>query len=623
MLRNSRDESSNDATLAQDLLNAALRYADLGYLVFPLAPGTSKPLTKHGFHDASSDADQIERWWSRHPNANIGLATQGLVVIDLDPLEGGKLNGWPHNPDKALDLAGAGAVATTPRGGKHYYFRQPAGRNWRCTTSQLASHVDTRADGGYAVVPPSKRPDGTYSWAPDLALDVPLDKLPEPPGWLVEELDRLASPSDGKAKASAEASEAGEIREKRRNNTLFRIGCSMRRHGLSLEQILKALSTINAEACKPPLPAAEVERIAKSAAGYAPEAVPGELEPDIQCLADVEARAVPWLWPCRIPSGRLTLLVGRPSAGKSLLTCDLAARITTGGPWPDPGFDRAPLGDVLLVCAEDDAADTIKPRLIQAGADCRRVHLLRAAKVREVDGREREVAIDLANIDVIRDALARLPECRLLVFDPLGHYIGSRVDTNTDCQVRAVLGPLAQLAAEHEVAVLLVCHTRKAGAAFADDMVLGSRGFVGLARAVWHLATDPADKARRLLLPGKCNLAPPSAGLAFRIVSPGRLEWEPTPLEGLHADDVMAAPDRPSRAGPDADALAAATDWLQSALANGPRLVKELADEWCNGEGGSKRTLHRAKQSLQVEAFRPEVPGPWWWRLPPNIAKNP
>jgi hypothetical protein len=616
MLHNSWNESSNDATSAQDLLNAALRYADLGYLVFPLVPGTSKPLTQHGFHDASSDADQIERWWSRHPNANIGLATQGLVVIDLDPLEGGKLNGWPHNPDKALDLAGAGALALTPRGGKHYYFRQPVGKHWRCTASQLASHVDTRADGGYAVVPPSKRPDGTYSWAPDLALAVPPDRLPEPPGWLVEELDRLASPSDGKAKASAEATEAGEIREKRRNNTLFRIGCSMRRHGLSLEQIFQALSTINAAACKPPLPATEVERIAKSAAGYAPEAVPGELEPDIQCLADVEARPIPWLWPYRIPSGRITLLVGRPSAGKSLLTCDLTARITTAVHWPDPGFDRAPLGDVLLLTAEDDASDTIRPRLDAAGADCRRVHLLRAAKVREADGRGREVSIDLANIDVIRAALAKLPECRLLVIDPIGSYLGGRTDANRDNEVRAILAPLAAMAAEHEVAILLVAHTRKSLAPFADDMVLGSRGFVGLARSVLHLTADPDDKARRLLLPGKCNLAAPAAGLAFRIVSPGRLEWEPVPLEGLSADDFMAPPDRPSKPGPEADALDAATNWLQAALANGPRLVKELAEEWCNGQSGSKRTLHRAKQSLQVEAFRPEVPGPWWWRLP-------
>jgi hypothetical protein len=550
----------------------------------------------------------------QYPNANIGLATERLIVIDIDEPP----NPWPNDPDRAYDLAGAGAVSITPSQGQHYYFRQPAGRNWRCTVSELAPHVDTRADGGYAVVPPSKRPDGEYRWVEGLALDVPPDRLPEPPPWLGEALDQLA---DGKAKASGEAEQAkasaepGEIREKRRNNTLFRIGCSMRRHGLSLEQILKALSTINAEACKPPLEEKEVGRIARSAAGYAPEAVPGELEPDIQCLADVEARAVPWLWPCRIPSGRLTLLVGRPSAGKSLLTCDLAARITTGVHWPEPGFARAPLGDVLLVCAEDDPADTIKPRLIQAGADCRRVHLLRAAKVREADGREREVAFDLSNVEVIHDALARLPECRLLVIDPIGSFLGGRTDAHRDNEVRAILAPLAQLAAEHEVAILLVCHTRKAGAPYADDMVLGSRGFVGLARSVLHLTTDPDDRTRRLLLPGKCNLAAPAAGLAFRIVSPGRLEWEPAPLEGLHADDVMAPPDRPQKTGPEPVSRDEASDWLTELLRDGPLAVSEIQKQ-VKQAGLNWRTIRRAREALGIVPRKLGFDGGWEWALP-------
>jgi putative DNA primase/helicase len=127
------------------------------------------------------------------------------------------------------------------------------------------------------------------------------------------------------------------------------------------------------------------------------------------CLADVEAHTVPWLWNGRIPLGRLTLLVGRPGCGKSFLTCDLAARISTHTHWPDPGFDRAPLGDPLLICAEDDPADTIRPRLDAARANCRRVHLLKAAKVLADNGNERSVAFDLSNVDLIRDALDRLP----------------------------------------------------------------------------------------------------------------------------------------------------------------------------------------------------------------------
>jgi hypothetical protein len=127
------------------------------------------------------------------------------------------------------------------------------------------------------------------------------------------------------------------------------------------------------------------------------------------------------------------------------------------------------------------------------------------------------------------------------------------------------------------------------------------------------------------LLPGKNNLARECDGLAFSIVGePPHIAWERDPVT-MTADDALAVESqgREQKPGPDADALNAATDWLRSTLASGPRLAKELFDEWENGQGGSKRTLDRAKQSLQIEAYRPEVPGPWWWRLATNIATTP
>ncbi|MFN4261768.1 MAG: bifunctional DNA primase/polymerase, partial [Gemmataceae bacterium] len=87
-----------------ELLNAALRYADMGYRVFPCAPGSSTPLTDHGFLDATTDAEQIERWWALHPSANIAIAAGGLLVVDLDPWEGGTANQWLRDePDRLLD----------------------------------------------------------------------------------------------------------------------------------------------------------------------------------------------------------------------------------------------------------------------------------------------------------------------------------------------------------------------------------------------------------------------------------------------------------------------------------------------------------------------------------------
>ena len=181
------------------------------------------------------------------------------------------------------------------------------------------------------------------------------------------------------------------------------------------------------------------------------------------------------------------------------------------------------------------------------------------------------------------------------------------------------------LAEKHGPDVLVVAHRRKSAGIIADDMALGSRAFTGIARAVWHLTRDTENKARRLLLPGKNNLAHEGDGMAFSIIGePPRISWERDPV-AMNADDALVAESqsREQKPGPDAEALDAALAWLRSTLAAGPRLVKELIEEWKNGQGGSDRTLKRAKQTLGIDAYRVEIPGPWWWRFPGKDANLP
>ncbi|MBY0456316.1 MAG: AAA family ATPase, partial [Gemmataceae bacterium] len=289
---------------------------------------------------------------------------------------------------------------------------------------------------------------------------------------------------------------------------------------------------------------------------------------------------------------------------------------------PGPTAPPVRRGNVLLICAEDDPADTIAPRLLAAGADVRRVHLLRAARVTRADGEEATVAFDLANVDLIRDALARLPECRLVVIDPIGSYLGGGVDAHRDNEVRSVLAPLGLLAAEVGVAVLLVGHTRKAAADFADDAVLGSRAFTGLARAVLHLIPDPEDRNRKLLLPGKCNLSVPAAGLAYRIAGePPRLEWEEAPLE-LHADDLMPKSGGSAKRGPKPEQREAATEWLGELLAGGPMAVTEIQSE-AKDAGLAWATVRRAQRALNIKPRKTKVfGGGWVWELPVEDVQN-
>ena len=362
----------------------------------------------------------------------------------------------------------------------------------------------------------------------------------------------------------------------------------------------------------------ELNRLAEAAPLWTPTAAK-EFGPILTCLADVEPRPVSWLWPNRIPLGRITLLVGRPGEGKSFLTTDAAARVITGTPWPD-GSDCSK-GSVILISAEDDPADTIRPRLDAHYADVRRVHLLSAVRRVNGDGHY-ERLITLADVEAIEAALVQLPDCKLIVVDPIGSFLGGGTDAHRDNEVRGLLAPIAMLAEKHGPAVLVVAHRRKSAGSIADDLALGSRAFTAIARSVWHLTRDSKNKARRLLLPGKNNLDLEGDGLAFSIIGePPRIAWERDPVV-MSADDALAAENQSHKhkPGPDTEALDAASEWLRSALAGGPRLAKDLLDEWRNGQGGSERTLKRAKQFLGVEAYRVEVPGPWWCKLPAKDA---
>lgn len=254
------------------LLVAARRYAELGYRVFPLCPGGKTPQTEHGFHDATNDAAQVARWWGERPSANIGLATEGLLALDIDPVDGGP-NPW-LTPERQLDLACA-PLQLTPRGCQ-YVFRAPAGRAWRNTTGRIASGVDTRADGGYIAVAPSTRADGAYRWQETMALDVPPDRLPEPPIWLIELLDRLTG------KPGPAAPVTGRIADGTRNATLTSLAGTMRRRGMSESAILAALQEENWARCAPPLPEAEVAGIVTSIGHYAPASADALADGDVR-----------------------------------------------------------------------------------------------------------------------------------------------------------------------------------------------------------------------------------------------------------------------------------------------------------------------------------------------------
>jgi len=260
--------------------HSALTYAELGYHVFPCVPGGKRPITPHGLKDATTDAAVIEAWLDKHPTANWAIRTDGLLVVDIDPSPDGAANPWPEDQEQAASLLVA-PVSQTPRGGRHFLFRQPDGielRNTQC--GELAPHVDTRATGGYIVVSPSVINGNEYRWLSG-ELDIGPHDLPLPPQWI---FDKLASPKT----AAAAGGSDGTIPEGQRNGTLCSLAGTMRARGMSYESILAALQAENRSRCKPPLDEREVERIAKSI-GHKPPGESGvEFGPD-----EIEAPDLP------------------------------------------------------------------------------------------------------------------------------------------------------------------------------------------------------------------------------------------------------------------------------------------------------------------------------------------
>jgi len=330
--------------------------------------------------------------------------------------------------------------------------------------------------------------------------------------------------------------------------------------------------------------------------------------PVLVCMNDVEAQEVNWLWPGRLPLGRLSLLVGRPGEGKSFATLDWAARVSTGRDWPDG--TSCEVGNVLLVSAEDDPGDTIRPRLDAHHADPARIQMLKGVHAKNKNGEVIEGAFTLADIDPLRKALNTIGDVRLIVIDPIGSYVGGRVDAHRENEVRGVLAPLAALAQETGVAVVLVAHQRKGAAVNPDDMVLGSRAFTGLARSVLHLMRDPDDEDRRLLLLGKMNLAVTAPGLAFTIGNePARVQWEADPVN-ITAAEVLAKGNGGSSEGDEVG------DWLRDVFSSGPMPVSEIK-KIAEHDGLAWRTIERAKKRIGATATREGFAngGRWMWAM--------
>lgn len=345
-----------------------------------------------------------------------------------------------------------------------------------------------------------------------------------------------------------------------------------------------------------------------------------------RCLADVEARPIDWLWPERVARGKLTMLAGHPGLGKSQVTISIAATVSTGGRWPLKAGETKP-GRVVFLSAEDDPADTIRPRMEAVGADLSRVIVLDAVSAKTAEGQETQRTFHLgSDLQRLENLIAGFADVALIVIDPISSYLGG-TDTHRNADVRSVLAPLSDLAEKHRVAVICVSHLNKGRSGRAIERVTGSMAFVAAARSAYGVVEDPEDGDRRLLLPTKNNLAKGGDGLAFRVegvtlpsgIETSRVVWDPEPVT-ITADEAFAAESNFE----EQSALASAKEFLEVLLAEGAVPAKEVFRQ-ANDNGHSTSTIRRAKKTMKIALSREGFgPGSFLkWKLPIDDQDSP
>lgn len=324
---------------------------------------------------------------------------------------------------------------------------------------------------------------------------------------------------------------------------------------------------------------------------------------------------VEWLWPGCIAANKVTILVGDPGVGKTLVALDIAARVSTGRPWPgEPPttYHREP-GNVLLLSELDDLDDTLRPRLEALDADMKRIIVLREF-VRRANGNSDVVSFSVGgNLKMLQQAIDRVRNCRLVIIDPLSAYVDSQC---TRRDLNAVLQDLLKLAVDNDLAVLVVSHFSRGHLLFHGGSHANSR-FCASARTVWQIVGDANYRQRRVMLPIKNNVGSDWLGQGFRIematdrLAP-RVVWEDEPFE-VKVERSNFKEATPSLPNGYEVRRRAVNEWLRGQLLAGERFTQDVLAEATLAKIG-QRSLRRALREVGA-ITRKASTGMWVWAL--------
>ncbi len=307
-------------------------------------------------------------------------------------------------------------------------------------------------------------------------------------------------------------------------------------------------------------------------------------------FSSIKQKNVEWLWYPYIPYGKLTILQGDPGEGKSTFMLNIAALLTKGKPMPD-GYSIGDPKCVVYQTLEDDLSDTVKPRLIAAGADC--------SKIAYIVDEESPLTLEDSRIEMA----IKKTNARLFILDPLQAYVSQHTDMFSAGRIRQQLQSLSNIAAKYKCAVVIIGHMNKASGEKNLYRGLGTIDIAAIARSVLMIARDKADSSLRYMFPVKSSLAPEGSMIAFTLEGQKGIRWIG------HCDmDSDTVPEINSSKSKQVLAVETISNMLEYRDVRSIEMLRKLKIM-----GISESTINIAKKQLGVMSYRSS--GSWFWHL--------
>ena len=326
-------------------------------------------------------------------------------------------------------------------------------------------------------------------------------------------------------------------------------------------------------------------------------------EPNLKLInmEQVEVEKIDWLLYPFIPFGKVTIVQGDPGEGKTTMMLQIIAKLTKGEAVLPSGSDEPALEEktmdlepvnVIYQTAEDGLGDTIKPRLLSAGADCSRVMV--------IDDNDQALTMMDARLE---EAIIKT-KARLVVLDPIQGFLGAAVDMHRANEIRPLMKRVAVLAEKYHCAIILIGHMNKNSNGKSSYRGLGSIDFQAAARSVLIVGRIKDEPEIRVVCHVKSSLAPEGKSIAFRLDKDTGFEW--IGEYDISADDLLSGDNRGQK-------IHEAKEFLKEILVSGSVAQTKVAEE-AESRGIKKKTLWNAKKELEIESVK--IGNQWFWMLP-------